>query len=210
MAQVYWLDTNAYFLLYQPHSVTVAQGLTLRLTSGGVLQCSVSEITSLEIHSVLGKYSRAEPAAPYPCDRMVVGPSGPEACKHRWIPRSRTKIHPRKLRNLHKLISDAEQQRGTLQVRVHPVPAGAYQRARQYLQKHAITIPVGSHDALIAASVALAQTADSANTIQLVTSDRGLKRLLQAEGIPHYDPLTNQEWSPSPPVPSMGGLANSI
>lgn len=198
MSQAYWLDTNAYLLLYQPKCAAVAaQRLVAKLLSGGIIQCSISEITSLELHSVLGKLSRARQSVPISCDRMAIGPSGSQSCPHRWIPPQKARIKQTVLKSLHKLIHDAEQERGTMQVRVHPVPPSAPQRARQLLQKHATRISVGSHDALIAACFEQRQASAAAEVFRLVTSDKGLKKLLELETIPHYDPLTDVEW-PAP------------
>ena len=201
MSQGYWLDTNAYYLLYQPRAGDIAKRLISRLTNGGIIRCSISEMTSLEIHSVLGKYARAQPAISIACDRRVENQSGIESCNHRWLPTVRVRIKPPLLKHLHKLIHDAEQERGTLQVRVHSVPPTAFSRASQYLLQHARRIPICSHDALIAACFAEAQASGKLGSIRFVTSDRGLKRMLEEEGIPHYDPQTDIEWSP-PLAPS--------
>lgn len=197
MSQRYWLDTNAYYLLYQPRAGDTAKRLVARLTNGGNIQCSISEMTSLEIHSVLGKYARAQPSTWIACDRAVESQSGTQRCGHRWRPNVRVRIKPPVLKRLHKMIHDAEQERGTLQARVHPVSHEAFTRASHYLQKYALKIPVGSHDALIAACFAETQASGNLGSICFVTSDRGLKRLLEAEAILHYDPQTDIEWSPS-------------
>ena len=167
-----------------------------RLTNGGIIQCSISEMTSLEIHSVLGKYARAQPVTSITCDRRVESQSGAQNCGHNWFPPVRVRIKPPVLKRLHKLIQDAEQERGTLQVRVHSVPPSAFTRASQYLKKHALKIRIGSHDALIAACFAEAKVSGNLGSIRFVTSDRGLKRLLEEEAIAHYDPMTDIEWSP--------------
>lgn len=197
MSQTYWLDTNAYFLLYQPQGGDNSQRLVTRLTNGGIIQCSISEITSLEIHSVIGQYARAQPATPLTCDRRVEHHTGAQSCSHRWLPTGRVRIKPPVLKRLHKLIHDAEQERGILQVRVHSVSPTAFSRASRYLMKHAIRIRIGSHDALIAACFAEAKASGSLGAACFVTCDRGLKRMLEAEGISHYDPQTDVEWSPS-------------
>lgn len=205
---LFWLDTNAYFLLYEP-SRPGGQALRSMLERNGLIACAVSEITSMEIHSVLGKSTRTETAPHLRCERLIQGTGGAIPCTHLWIPASRPRLNPRLLASLHKLIRDAEAQRGPIRVQVKPVPPTAFRRGRQYLQKYAVSIPVGSHDALIAASVAEAQAAESSISIRLVTSDRGFKRLLQGEGIPHYDPFRNEFWPPSP-APDTHATGNPL
>ena len=209
MSQRYWLDTNAYYLLYQPLAGDATKRLVARLTTRGNIRCSISKMTSLEIHSVLGKYARAQPSTWIACNRAVESQSGTQSCSHRWRPIVRERIKPPVLKRLNKLIHDAEQERGTLQARVHPVSHVAFTRASHYLQKYALRIPIGSHDALIAACFVEAQTAGSLGSICFVTSDRGLKRLLEAEAILHYDPQTDIEWSPPLPRGAAGSVPRS-
>jgi rRNA-processing protein FCF1 len=186
----YWLDTNAYVKLFQPGEGEARNRLIARLTTNGVATCSISVISSLEIHSVLGRYARAQPVLPIACDRTPIGHSAP--CPHQWQPKAIRAIPPLLIAEIHKIIRDAENQRGQLQVTVEPISPAALEKARELIERYGPVIKIGAHDALIAGC--FAKSATSAGPHCLVTSDRAFKQVLRSEGLPHYDPESDSHW----------------
>ena len=63
----------------------------------------ISEITSMEIHSVLGKYRRGSPRQLQLCDRQTVDT---DSSKCTWISPVRKPLKPKIFRDLQKLIYD--------------------------------------------------------------------------------------------------------
>ena len=182
------LDTNAYFLLFEHPRPASYSRLVQHIGVGNTVSFYISEITSLEIHSVLGKYRRGSPAQRQQCKREIAVGDTVAQCSNTWIDRGQKKMKPKVFRAVQKLISDVEAQRGNIQATMLQLDLDATQKARDLLRKYADRYSFGSHDALIAGSLITARQAQGMN-LTLVTSDRGLKAVLRDEAIPFYDPL---------------------
>jgi hypothetical protein len=156
------------------------------LTAGTVTSFFISEITSMEIHSVLGKYRRGSPRQRQACNRKILVAHAHGVCSNTWTSLEVKRMKPKVFRDIRKLISDIEHQRGDIQATVLPLDANAISHARRLLMEKADRYRFGSHDALIAG---VAISLDRAGTrLTVVTSDRGMKAILGEEGIPFYDP----------------------
>lgn len=183
MLSPYLLDTNAYALFLQHPKTLACSRLEQRLDNGNI-SFYISEVTSMEIHSVLGKYRRGSPRQFQLCDRQTVG-KDPSKCI--WIHPGRKPLRVKLFRDLQKLIYDIESMIGKIQASVIPLDQDTITEAKRLLRTYSDHYSVGSHDALIGA---VARRQNEANGLQLtvVTADKGLKALLSDEHIPVYDP----------------------
>ncbi len=184
MTGSYLLDTNAYALFLQNPKPLTCSKLEQVLQSGGILPFFISEITSMEIHSVLGKYRRGSPRQIQSCQRQLVKvPS--EQCQ--WISPGRKPLKLRLFRDLQKLINDIECKRGKVQAAIINLDSDAIAKAKYILMSYADHYNINSHDALIA-GVALIEKERNGLNLTIVTSDRGFKAALNDEKIPVCDP----------------------
>jgi hypothetical protein len=149
----------------------------------------LSEITCMEIHSVIGKYRRGEPKQNFPCDRNIDNKGQVEKCHNTCVFPGREKLKPRIYRDLKKLVEDIEAQRGPIQATTIPLDSLSIRESRKLLMRNADSYKFGSLDALIAGSVVATKQVHGLD-LTLVTLDRGLRAMLSHEGIPYLDPAT--------------------
>ncbi len=131
MPTPFLLDTNAYFRLF-PSSrtqseINVYNRLKQKIEEGSKISFYISEITSMEIHSVLGKYRRRE------------------------------KMKPKVFRDMQKMISDIETRKGDIQATILKLDHASITKARELLMKYADRYNFGSNDALIVGSLVVAK-----------------------------------------------------
>lgn len=187
MPTLFLLDTNAYFLLFQYPKLPSYFRLLQKIKNGAVTSFYISEITSMEIHSVLGKYRRGVPSQPQPCERKVLHAQSVAICSNRWIPPRRKKMRAKIFRDIRKMILDIELQKGGIQATIMKLETSCIEKGRELLIKYADRYSLGSHDALIGGSVSVAREIKGMN-LTLVTADKGLQAVLRDESIPFFDP----------------------
>lgn len=188
MATPFLLDTNTYFLFFQPEPKPASYAcLREKLKSSTGIFFYISEITSMEIHSVLGKYRRSIPRQAQKCNREISTSTGTVVCSNTWISPARKPLKLRAFRNIQKLIKDIEAQRGDIQATVFTLNQSTIDYARDVLMRYADRYNFGSHDALIAGCLLDVKHNQNIN-LTLVTSDKAFKAVLKAEGLYYYDP----------------------
>lgn len=187
MPTPFLLDTNAYFLLFQNPKPQSYFRLLQKIKVGTVSAFYISEITSMEIHSVLGKYRRGSSSQPQPCNREILDATGVAVCSNRWIPSRRKKMRAKVFRDIRKMILDIEAQKGDIQATIMKLETSGLVKGRELLIKYADRYSLDSHDALIGGSVGAAREIKGIN-LTLVTSDKGLQAVLRDESIPFFDP----------------------
>jgi hypothetical protein len=191
--EIYFLDTNAYALLLRSSPSDADTRLRAKLSCGTYLTAVVSEITALEIHSVIGQLSRGQSGGFHLCDRQVEQSSGLSRCTQRWSQPSRRPLRPLEIDRLRKVIKDAENGHGPIRITVHPLESSDFVLGKAYLYANAHVCRFGSYDAVIAA--AASRYMQGAN-VRVVTSDSGLKSLLRLVSRSYFDPLKNEIWDP--------------
>jgi len=107
MPALFLLDTDTYYLLFEPEQSVSYTHLMQKIRVGTMISFYISEITSLEIHSVLGK-RRRQPSQPqhHQCERQIIEGSQMTKCSNTWISPSFKKLKPKVFREMQKLISD--------------------------------------------------------------------------------------------------------
>ncbi|MBC8433848.1 MAG: DUF4935 domain-containing protein [Desulfobacterales bacterium] len=181
------LDTNAYFLFFQHPKKPHYYKLINKVSENPVISFYISEITSMEIQSVIGKYRRGSTTQVQKCDRNITIDDEIKNCQNSWIIRGRRKMRRKVYRGIQKMLKDIERQRGTIQATILKLSPDTIIKARKILMDYADTFNIGSHDAVIIAT--LIKTVEEQNIpLTLVTSDKGMKAVLSAKLIPFFDP----------------------
>lgn len=193
MPAPFLLDTNAYARIFQNHNTRTSEEkdaydrLMQILHQDLIKAFYISEITSMEIHSVLGKYRRGILSQRQQCTREIAINGGNTRCNHIWISHGTRKMSQKLYQDMKKMTSDIEAQRGDIQATILALDSICIEEARTILTRYADKYNFGSHDALIAGSL-LAKKQEGLN-LTLVTSDKGFKNVLANESINFYDPL---------------------
>lgn len=185
----YLLDTNVYALLFQSVKTNSYQNLLTKIQSESEISFFIPEIVSMEIHSVLGKYRRGSlKESQHSCERDVIADNATQKCTHTWVKAAAAiRINGRRFRALRKLLNDIESGRDTsIKAQILPVDAEEIASGKILLANYADRYKFGSHDALVAGTVLVANRRGL--DLTLVTSDKGLKAVCRAEGIKLYDP----------------------
>ncbi len=185
----YLLDTNSYFLFFQRPVPSSYSRLIQKLKTEAIVSFYISEITSMEIHSVLGKYRRGTQGQHQRCKRRILHNGEAMDCTNTWISPERKKMKRRVFLGFQKMISDIERKKGDIHAMILRLDQEAILQGRKLLKNYADQHRFGSHDALIAGSAIVARDTIGPD-MKVVTSDKGLKAVLRAETFPYYDPQT--------------------
>lgn len=183
------LDTNAYFnfLKYAvfPGDDQVKADHTETILRLKKSKCYISAVTRIEIISVIGKYARGASASKEKCN-CVISETG-ERCGHYCYVRERKPMNNKMVKQWLKLESEtAAGVSPVLSVSVLPFSAEVLERAQRIIQ-HALTHNFASMDAVIAATLQKNRTETGMETMQMVTSDKGLKACLDKCDLPYWD-----------------------
>ena len=188
MPSPFLLDTNAYFLIFRPPPKPQSYfRLIQKIGYGCQISFYIFEISSMEIHSVLGKYRRGVSPQRQQCNREIVVGSQTLKCSNTWTVPGRKKMKLKVFRGIQKMINDTEAARGDIQATVLKLDSDSIEEARKLLIKYADRYNFGSHDSLIAGGLIVVRETKGMN-LTLVTSDRGLQAVLRDESIPFYAP----------------------
>ncbi|WP_028594610.1 type II toxin-antitoxin system VapC family toxin [Paenibacillus assamensis] len=180
----YLVDTNAYHLFFSNAAPDARKHLEALLFNNGHIEFYISEITSMEIYSVLGKDRRGIQKQEQICSRTI----SDGVCTHTWLTAGRKGIKDKLFRQLIKLASDIQGDTGAIRASILPLDNNVISAAKDFLIDYADRYNFGSQDALIAGTV-IAYKEQYGNDLTVITSDRGLKVALSAARIPILDPL---------------------
>lgn len=187
----YLLDTNVYALLFQAQRTSSHENLEKIIRVGAETSFFIPEIVSMEIHSVLGKYRRGSVKAEQQrCTRNVLIADTAQQCTHTCLFPARSRMKAKVFKALQKLLNDIEAGRGSIKAKILPVGAPEIACAKLLLTSYADKYAFGSHDALVAGTLMVAN--QQGNDLTLITSDKGLKAVCREMKIKLYDPNLNQ------------------
>ncbi|MBH9682845.1 hypothetical protein [Burkholderia cepacia] len=189
MHSPFLLDTNAYALLFEYPRTELYSNLKDKITVDGVMKFRIPDIVSMEIHSVIGARRRGgNNAQNQACDRHVQSGDEVILCTHTCVFRKNHRLKPKMFRDIQKLIKDIESKSGDIQADIIPSSSEDLIYAKSLLITYADRYAFGSHDALVGGVVLGARK--KGDNLTLVTSDKALKAVCNAEGIPVFDPRT--------------------
>lgn len=180
------LDTNAYYEFFKRadhRKPQFAQMETLLTIENGIKSFYISEITSMEIHSVVGQYARGKNKSIEVCTRKVIDSQNQEqTCTQRWISPFIKSLNINKLAILLLQIDHAERQIGDIHANILPITTEAIHEGKRLLRKYATKFALGSHDAFIAGFLIAANK--QGKNLSLITFDKALKNVLKLENQP--------------------------
>ena len=185
MPKAYLLDTNAYYNLLresreQQKGKSAFSVEMSKLVSGTLF---ISNITKIEIVSVLGKYARGNNGGFQRCTRCI-SKTG-EACQNGWYSAPRACWNRREISGWQKLIQETILGTSSLiTVNILPFDDKTIQMAEQLIV-HALVHNFASMDAMIAATAQ--EAIEAGQDMTVVTSDKGLKACLMKANIACWD-----------------------
>lgn len=178
MADKYLLDTNAYFAILNYVGTGSDDEVIDHILQG---ECYISQITRIEIISVIGKYARGASEGIQVCSR-ICRDTGEVCGKQFTIPKQK-KWSQAKLRGWIRLEKEVASGNNCLfNVNVLEVTPKVLEEAENFIQ-NALTYNFKSMDAMILGT-AKANSTDHATMI-VVTSDKALKAGMDKINYPH-------------------------
>lgn len=173
----YLIDTNVFFeLLCVLAGKSVPGGYydLSRIQSG---ECYISEITEIEIESVIGKYSRGESGQWQACNRLIAADGS--KCTNCFYNPPRKKWNRKQIAAMKKLVKDIlEGSSSVFSVRVLPLTPGVLAEAKRFIS-YAYGNKFGSLDSLIAGTA----KCYGGGELTVATRDVGFKNALKKDGI---------------------------
>ena len=187
MIEPFLLDTDVYFLFFQNPKSDSYYNLIKKIKTSDIISFYISAITSMEVHSVLGKYRRQSPSPPQDCERRIVSADDSVMCQNTWVPPKKKRMKLKVFHDMRKYILDIQSGRGKIKAEILGIENSSLSRGESLLMKYADRYSIGSHDAAIAGT--LLETRDKQKiSLTMVTFDKSLKATLREEGVPVFDP----------------------
>jgi predicted nucleic acid-binding protein len=169
----YILDTNAFWEVLRNGVPTTLTDIEI----DGKITFGLSQISAMEIYSVLGKYTRGIQAQTQKCTRNIETPDGTMICPQSWAAVGVKGLNKREFAALKLLIQDVVQDRDPkYKISIVGLNTEAIELAGGLLQKYAFRFDFRSLDALIAAT-------SVKSDLVLITRDTKLLNVLKEEGI---------------------------
>ena len=175
----YLLDTNALF------------DIMLNLNGQKVVNCNnnikylnnntvvISEISTIEIYSVIGKYCRTSISQQCNCGRTLINGS---RCEHIYVTKGSKKINAKVMKRIYKFTRDVLLNKNPkLKIKIININKEIIDEAYNLIQK-ALNYNFGSMDAMIAATAKWYQKKYSEH-VTVMTADMSLKTALSEYGI---------------------------
>ena len=189
MQERFLLDTNAYFnflkntVFLDTDAKNNSYEAEIRRIKEG--KCYISEISRLEIISVIGKYARGTSGGKKKCN-CVISESG-ERCSNYCYTISRKPMKRRLANTWIRLLNETLNGRSpVITVSVLPFSPATLNTAQTIVQ-FALIHNFGSLDAVIAATLLDIRMQEEFGNMCMITSDKGLKACLNKCKLPYWD-----------------------
>lgn len=171
------IDTNVFWEILCETAGIPVRGRRFDMDAIKSGECFISEITKVEIMSVMGKYARGEQAQWQLCNRIVREDG--TRCKERYFNPGRKKWKTKQTAAMKKLVKDIlEGNSKMFHVNVLPVTEAVIKEAEQFID-YAFKYKFASLDAVIAGTACYY---DKENFV-VVTHDTSLRKALLDENI---------------------------
>lgn len=189
MQDKYLLDTNAYFncLRYTVLSSGDINQAVFKKNIEKIKEgsCYISELSRIEIISVVGKYARGVSGGKTKCNCIISGDG--TVCSNYRYTTARKPMKTRLVANWLKLIEETVTGSSSiLTVEVLPLSDDVLREARRIV-KHALKHNFGSVDAMIAAALYEERKKEGRSEMKMITSDKALKACLDSCDLPYWD-----------------------
>jgi predicted nucleic acid-binding protein len=173
----YILDTNAFWDILRKWNSSESSLFLTKLRENELITFGLSEISTMEIYSVIGNCARQMPQN-QKCTRKVTTDEGIKDCPFTWTTKTLQKrLNDREVQAIIRMIDDILKKRhSTFDVKVIPLNSEIIEFGSNLLHKYAYKFDFHSLDAIISATAI-----KSSST--LITFDKALKNVLKEEGI---------------------------
>lgn len=185
--EIYLLDTNAYFnfMRYSTHALGDGDAFDTAVSKIKAADCCISQISLIEIISVLGKYARGKTAGREKCN-CVIDDTG-TICSHYKVVQGRKRWSNKRKKAWIKYFDEVRNGTSTLlKVRVLPLDSIVWKEAERIIP-FSMDYKFASLDALIAATAKIEQSKSGSRPFSVITSDKSLKCALAKCSLPIWD-----------------------
>lgn len=185
------LDTNAYFnfLLYATHSKGNDNRYDAAISKIQNADCYLSQISLIEIISVLGKYARGKDGGIEKCN-CIIDTAG-TVCPNSRIIESRKKWPTKRKKAWLKYLDDVKNGvSNLLTVHILPIDNDVLQEAEKIIML-SLDYKFASMDSIIAATACVMRKDPLMESLKIVTSDKSLKAGLAKYSVPIWDAFAN-------------------
>lgn len=185
--EILLLDTNAYFnfMRYSTHALGDGDAFDATVSQIKAADCCISQISLIEIISVLGKCARGKPAGKEKCNCIIddVG----TMCPHYKVIQGRKRWSAKRKKAWIKYFDEIKSGTSSLlKVRILPLDNDVWKEAEKIIPL-SMEYKFASLDALIAATARTEQIKAGTRHFTVVTSDKSLKCALAQCSIPAWD-----------------------
>ena len=175
------LDTNVFWKVLENWNNSTVSDLDNYIKKNGQFNFCLSEISNMEIHSVLGKNIRGKVEQQVKCERKILKGGNWEQCGYTWISPQQNGFNKRTSKAYIRLIDDILNNRNTdFEIEILPIGTSTISLGGFLLQKYAYKQDLRSLDATIAAS---AIEKGNLEDLTVITFDKKLKNILALEGL---------------------------
>ncbi|WP_304584038.1 type II toxin-antitoxin system VapC family toxin [Acutalibacter muris] len=185
--EIYLLDTNAYFnfMRYSTHALGDGDSFDVAVSQIKAADCCISQISLIEIISVLGKYARGKSAGKEKCN-CIIDDAG-TICPHYKVIQGRKRWSNKRKKAWIKYFDEIKSGTSSLlKVRILPLDNEVWREAEKIIPL-SMEYKFASLDALIAATARTEQSKSGTRSFTVVTSDKSLKCALSKCSIPIWD-----------------------
>lgn len=176
----YLIDTNVFFELLCFFSARENSKNTFNIHKITSAECYISEITKIEIFSVIGKYARGRQRQEQICDRQI-DKTG-KRCMRTYYDPGLKKWSGRQTGAMKKMVKDIlEKNSPLIKIDVLPVTPEVLAEAERFIQ-YASRYKFASLDAVIAGTALYY----SEKELTVATHDKSLRRAMADAGIPIF------------------------
>lgn len=183
MEMEYLLDTNAYFNFLNELSNLIPSERKNEILGLNTRRFYISEITSIEIISALGKYARGNSGGSQKCN-CIIDPNG-TICNNQRFTVKRNPWQKRRIKAWLKMIEETQSGKSNLfNVELISLDRETLEIANKIIL-YSLSHNFGSMDAVIAATAK--KKILSGEQVTVVTSDKALKACLSKCDIPIFD-----------------------
>ena len=185
----YLLDTNAYFNFmyktsFRPEkSEEKSDSEVLKKIADS--SCYISELSKIEIVSVIGKYARGVSGGREKCNCMI-SEKGEICGNYRYSPGRKPMKKSLTARWLKLIEETMNGNSSILNIKILPLSAEIVKRSEKII-RYALENKFGSQDAIIAATLETERIKDEMADMAMITSDKALKACLDKCGLPYWD-----------------------
>lgn len=184
----YFLDTNAIWYFLESFTKNNQSALLEFLKKDTHYSFYASEISMLEIYSVLGKNGRGKSEQKILCQKEIINEQESRICNSNYIERGSKKLSNNVLQKFYKLIRDMEEGKGNIHILVEKITENTLKESKNLLIKYSSKFKFESLDSVVMGRL---YPLEQKGEWTVITTDQRFQNILRKENIKIFDPLKN-------------------